>query len=120
VPFTIRTNTVLPVVIPDATEQSAGIMSAADKIKLDAFTPGGGVFIAFEHVIAQPADGSSFVVILPSPRPNANYFVTATLANASVDVIIKIPKASRTTTQFVCVTSFDLGNNDSINFIVGE
>jgi hypothetical protein len=40
--FKIDTNTVLPIVLPDATETSAGLMSAADKAKLDSLSPGGG------------------------------------------------------------------------------
>ncbi len=74
--------------------------------------------VGFERVISQPADGESFVVLLPTAMPNTNYSVTATLADASFDVIIKIPKATRTTTQFVCVTSAALGNGDSIDFEV--
>lgn len=40
-PFIIDNTNKYPIVIPDATEQFAGLMSAADKVKLDGLTPGG-------------------------------------------------------------------------------
>jgi len=42
VPYEIPINTVFPIEIPDATPIAAGLMSAADKIKLDSLTPGSG------------------------------------------------------------------------------
>lgn len=41
-PFVIRNDNYFPIVIPDATEQTDGLMSAADKTKLDGLAPGGG------------------------------------------------------------------------------
>lgn len=40
--FRIETTTKWPIVIPDVTETSDGLMTAADKIKLDGLSPGGG------------------------------------------------------------------------------
>jgi len=80
--------------------------------------PDAPAVVSFERVISQPADGDSFVVTLPVAQANTNYAVIATLADASFDVIIKIPKATRTTTQFVCMTSAALSDGDSIDFEV--
>lgn len=41
-PIVIDTNTVFPVTIRDVTPQWDGLMTAADKIKLDSLSPGGG------------------------------------------------------------------------------
>lgn len=41
-PFVIRNDNYFPIVIPDATEETDGLMSAADKTKLDGLSPGGG------------------------------------------------------------------------------
>ena len=41
-PIVIDTNTIFPITIRDVTQQWDGLMTAADKIKLDGLTPGGG------------------------------------------------------------------------------
>lgn len=73
---------------------------------------------AFRRTIAQPADGNSFTVSLPTAQANANYKVTATLADAGVFVTIAIPLATRTVNDFVCQTSAPLNDGDSIDFEV--
>jgi len=106
-------------IIPNATPRNSGVMTAEQAALLAALS-GGTTVSSFERVIAQPADGSSFVVVMPTPRASTNYRVVATLADASIDVIVKVPNAGRTTTQFMCETSFDLEDGDSINFVVVE
>jgi len=44
-----------PHVIPQATEVSAGVMSAADKLKLDQISPGGGGAVAYPTFANFPA-----------------------------------------------------------------
>lgn len=61
-PFVIDTNTVFPVTIPDATEARAGLMSAADKIKLDSLTPGGGGTLAESYAAGESAADQTLVI----------------------------------------------------------
>lgn len=58
-PFEIPTNTVFPIEIPDASHTHAGLMSAADKIKLDSLIPGGGTTLAQTYLNATgPSDNT--------------------------------------------------------------
>jgi len=62
VSFTIDVNTFFPVTIPDVTTSSAGLMSAADKIKLDSLTPGGGGTLAQAYGVGQSAADQTLVI----------------------------------------------------------
>lgn len=87
--FKIDTNTVMPIVIPDATQSAAGVMSAADKVKLDSLAPGGD---SFQSINDQPS-GNSGQATAPGayadmPLP-ALTFTAPTDGVYAVDVIIK-------------------------------
>lgn len=76
---------------------------------------------SFYRVIAQPADGSSFMVTLPHVLPSAAYSVVANVIKSTDFVIVRCPTVlgpDRITTEFKCETSMDLDDGDIIEFIV--
>jgi hypothetical protein len=86
-------------------------------------TPGGGgeSFQTFERVIAQPADGSDFVVTLPVPMTTVDYGVWPGLAGASPIVGIDCPDVlvtDRTLTDFRVVTTAAMNDGEKIDFLV--
>lgn len=75
----------------------------------------------FRRVIAQPADGSDFVVLLPVAMPDDEYSVFPTQAGVAAIVGIDCPDIAagdRTTTQFRVVTTAPLANGDFVDFLV--
>ncbi len=115
--FTIDTNTVLPMQIHSATPTSAGVMSAADKAKLDGLPEPIG---AFQRTVVQPADGSDFFVSLPAAlvQTTANYSVAMTIVSGSIMTTFTIPFASQTNAAFRVVTDAQFDNGTLLNFIV--
>lgn len=80
-PFKINTNTVFPIYIPDATQESAGVMSAEDKTKLDGLSPGGGGWTvtdvktsdytaAASQVVQVDSSGGAVAITLPDAGSN--------------------------------------------------
>ena len=82
-PFRIPTYAHWPQVIPDATEISDGLMSAADKVKLDGLAPGGTGQVGIATFTSGGSGaGHEFVdVVLLAPLIDANY-------NISLGVVI--------------------------------
>lgn len=57
-PIVIDTNTVFPITIRDVTQQWDGLMTAADKIKLDSLTPGGGGTLRDAYTAGDPTENT--------------------------------------------------------------
>jgi hypothetical protein len=75
------------------------------------------------RTIAQPADGSDFIVTLPVAYPDDTYIVTGSIEDSAIVTLLRFPNAlagDRTTTQFRCITGTALANGDTINIIIGS
>lgn len=83
---------------------------------------GGGEFtLGFQRTIAQPADGSDFVVLLPVAFPDDTYVVMHSLVDVVAQVLMSLPDAlagDRTPAQFRVITSAPLIGGDVIEFLV--
>lgn len=86
-----------------ATAVYDGLMSAADKAKLNGAT-------SFRRTIVG-GDGADFTVTLPVAQPDSNYVVTWMLMSDVPFNSIKIPFANQTATTFRVITdgTFDVG-----------
>lgn len=115
-PYTIENFQHSPHVIPDATEESAGVMSAADKRKLDSLSPGGGT-LRFTYTI-KPGDGNQFTVTLPFVPPASPYGAWAQGYAVSDFVTYYVPGGLRGPTSVQVITSGALTSGDVIEIYV--
>ena len=104
-------------VIPGATPQSAGCMTAAQALKL-AGIPSVGAEGAFQYVVSQPANGSDFIVTLPAAliQPDSFYCVSMTIASLTSPTGYTIPFTDQTPTHFRVVTDGTFPNLTLLNF----
>lgn len=75
----------------------------------------------FRYTVAQPADGTDFMVTLPVAMANDSYSVFPALAGVVAITGIDCPDivaGDRTTTQFRVVTAAALADGDFIDFFV--
>lgn len=83
---------------------------------------GGGEFeLGFQRTIAQPADGSDFVVLLPVAFPDDTYVIMAALVDVVGHFTMSMPDVGagdRTPLQFRVITSAAPIAGDVIEFIV--
>lgn len=125
-PFEIPTNTVFPIEIPDASHTHAGLMSAADKIKLDSlgslqaaydFTPSGEIHLS--------AAGGAFVLrdaVVPLAGPlfavtNANgSFTMFEVTAAAVHANVMAQLANGVTVSGIEIDTVGAAVNDVLKF----
>ena len=110
--FKIETNTYWPVLIPLATESSDGLMSAADKAKLDSLSPGNNNSGFAQFTDGGSGEGHDFVTVslttpfLPSQIP---YIVSLAVIRTDGGPIPTVGVTSQTETEMVISTTA-LGN----------
>ncbi len=82
---------------------------------------GGAFTLSFQRTIAQPADGSDFVVVMPVAMPDDTYVIMSSLVDVVGHFTMSMPDAlagDRTALQFRVITSADPANGDVIEFNV--
>lgn len=83
----------------------------------------GNFTLGFQRTIAQPADGSDFVVLLPVAFPDDSYVIIASLVDVVAQFTMSMPDAlpgDRTAAQFRVITSAAPVNGDVIEFLVRD
>jgi hypothetical protein len=100
-----------PHIIPDATQTSDGLMSAADKAKLDALAPGGGV-VAYEVLLTttNPTDIISSTPAVDGLIAISVYF-RVTVAETVLTVAVEYTDhTGAQTVTLVSAVSFPVGS----------
>lgn len=104
-----------PVYLDNATETEDGLMSAADKTKLDGIPAGGGAGQSFLYTV--PVGPSEVMTVtIPVAMANVNYAIQASLGDVASFVLMAFPTALRGLNSFTLWTSGLMTAGDTIFF----